>query len=53
MVVVELKLARGMILGLRVDWIKHVLNPARDEKKREFNFLEHIFRLKINLEKCR
>jgi hypothetical protein len=51
-VVAKLKLARGMILGFKVDWTRNELNPARDETKRIY-FPKHIFRLKINLEKSR
>jgi hypothetical protein len=34
MAMAKLKLARGTVLEFRADWIKHRLNPARDEKKR-------------------
>jgi hypothetical protein len=49
-IMAKLKLARGTILGFRMDWAKNGLNPAREEKKISF-FLVHIFKLKRNLEK--
>jgi hypothetical protein len=50
--VVELRLARDTILGFRLDWIKHGLNPVREEKKD--SFFKNIFSgLKINLENSR
>jgi hypothetical protein len=43
-VLVELKLAHDTILGFRVDWVKHGLNSAREEKKeRKDSFFPNIF----------
>jgi hypothetical protein len=33
MAMAKLKLARNTVLEFRVDWVKHGLNPARDENK--------------------
>jgi hypothetical protein len=42
MATAKLKLARSTVLEFRVDWVKHGLNPARDEKKKN-SFFKRYF----------
>jgi hypothetical protein len=38
MAVVKLKLARGAVLGFRLDWTTNELNPAQDGNKKNLFF---------------